>query len=32
MAMHSYSVPEIIAMPIFAGSEEYLKWINDVTS
>ncbi|HRZ87713.1 MAG TPA: divalent-cation tolerance protein CutA [bacterium] len=26
---HSYSVPEIIAMPIVAGSEEYLKWIDD---
>jgi periplasmic divalent cation tolerance protein len=24
---HSYEVPEIIAMPIIAGSREYLNWI-----
>ena len=24
---HSYSVPEIIALPIVAGSKDYLKWI-----
>lgn len=24
---HSYDVPEIIAIPIIAGSEEYLDWI-----
>jgi periplasmic divalent cation tolerance protein len=30
--MHPYSVPEIIAMSIADGSEEYLKWLNDVTS
>lgn len=29
---HSYSVPEIIAMPIVAGSREYLSWIHEVTS
>lgn len=28
-SLHSYSVPEIIAMPIVAGSKEYLKWVND---
>lgn len=27
--MHSYSVPEIIALPIVEGSEKYLKWIED---
>ena len=27
--LHSYEVPEIIAIPIVAGSEEYLKWINE---
>lgn len=27
--IHSYEVPEIIALPIVAGSEEYLSWIND---
>lgn len=36
--LHSYEVPEIIALPIIDGSEEYLKWLlaslrsgNDVT-
>lgn len=29
--MHSYSVPEIIAIPIAQGSAEYLSWIRDVT-
>ncbi len=29
---HSYSVPEIIALPIINGSEDYLKWIKEVTS
>ena len=27
--LHSYSVPEIIALPIVEGSEEYLNWIDD---
>ena len=31
-SLHSYSVPEIIALPIVAGNVDYLKWINDVTS
>lgn len=26
--LHSYDVPEIIALPIVAGSKEYLSWIN----
>ena len=31
--LHSYSVPEIIAMPIVEGSEDYLSWIdNSLTS
>jgi periplasmic divalent cation tolerance protein len=25
---HSYTVPEIIALPIVTGSEEYLSWID----
>ena len=29
--LHSYSVPEIIALPITAGSSEYLAWIREVT-
>ncbi len=27
--LHSYEVPEIIALPILAGSEAYLQWISD---
>ncbi|MBN2187526.1 MAG: divalent-cation tolerance protein CutA [Dehalococcoidia bacterium] len=27
--VHSYAVPEIIALPIIDGSEDYLKWIDD---
>ena len=25
--LHSYAVPEIIALPIVAGSKPYLKWL-----
>ena len=28
-SVHSYEVPEIIALPIIGGSEHYLKWIDD---
>jgi Uncharacterized protein involved in tolerance to divalent cations len=28
---HSYSVPEIIALPIIAGSAPYLEWIQNET-
>lgn len=28
-ARHSYSVPEIIALPIIAGQEDYLAWIDE---
>jgi periplasmic divalent cation tolerance protein len=27
--LHSYSVPEIIALSITQGSEEYLSWLRD---
>ncbi|KKR96743.1 MAG: CutA1 divalent ion tolerance protein [candidate division TM6 bacterium GW2011_GWE2_41_16] len=27
-AIHSYECPEIICMPIVAGSKEYLEWID----
>jgi periplasmic divalent cation tolerance protein len=27
--MHGYDVPEIIALPIAAGSRDYLHWIAD---
>ena len=26
---HSYEVPEIIALPIIGGNEDYLKWIDN---
>ena len=29
-ALHSYSVPEVIALPIQDGLSEYLNWIGDV--
>jgi periplasmic divalent cation tolerance protein len=28
-SMHSYEVPEIIALPIIDADKEYLKWIDD---
>ena len=30
-ALHSYSVPEIIALPITHGSPAYLNWIEENT-
>jgi periplasmic divalent cation tolerance protein len=27
-SLHSYQKPEIIALPIINGSEDYLNWIN----
>jgi periplasmic divalent cation tolerance protein len=29
--LHSYELPEIIALPILAGFPPYLKWISDST-
>ena len=29
--MHSYEVPEVIALPIWEGHAPYLKWIQDET-
>jgi periplasmic divalent cation tolerance protein len=29
---HSYSVPEVIALPIIAGSQEYLDWVKASTA
>ncbi len=28
---HSYDVPEIIALPIVGGNEDYLKWLDEET-
>ena len=27
--LHSYDVPEIIALPVICGSKDYLNWIDD---
>lgn len=27
--LHSYAVPEVIAVPIIAGSKPYLQWLDD---
>jgi periplasmic divalent cation tolerance protein len=32
LSMHSYTVPEIIAIPIVEGSDEYIKWLKEVTT
>jgi periplasmic divalent cation tolerance protein len=29
--LHSYDVPEIIALPILEGSRDYLTWISEST-
>ena len=30
-SLHSYSVPEIIALPVADGSSSYLNWLLDMT-
>lgn len=30
-ALHSYTVPEIISLPITSGLPDYLSWIDDST-
>jgi periplasmic divalent cation tolerance protein len=30
--LHSYSVPETIALPIVSGSESYLAWLQEETT
>ena len=27
--LHSYTVPEVISLPILAGSQDYLAWIDE---
>jgi periplasmic divalent cation tolerance protein len=29
--LHSYDVPEVIALPIIEGSKDYLKWLQEST-
>ena len=31
-SVHSYEVPEMIALPVVEGLEEYLNWIDEETS
>ena len=31
LSIHPYDVPEIVALPIIAGSSSYLSWITAVT-
>lgn len=31
-ALHSYTVPEVIALPILGGNPDYLRWIEDSTA
>jgi periplasmic divalent cation tolerance protein len=28
-ALHSYTVPEVIALPILGGNPDYLRWIDE---
>ncbi|MBL7126256.1 MAG: divalent-cation tolerance protein CutA [Dehalococcoidales bacterium] len=30
--MHSYDVPEVIALPIIGGNQDYLEWIDQATA
>lgn len=30
--LHSYTVPEIIALPIIDGSQDYLRWLSEQTT
>lgn len=31
-SMHGYELPELLAVPIQQGDDEYLQWLNDETS
>ena len=31
-ALHSYDVPEVLVLPLHAGSAAYLAWLADATS
>ncbi len=31
-ALHSYELPEVVALPIVAGSLPYLAWLGDATA
>jgi len=29
LEMHSYDTPEFVALPVVAGTEDYLKWLGE---
>ncbi len=31
-SLHSYSVPEIVTVPIESGSSDYLRWVKESTA
>lgn len=31
-SLHSYSIPEIIALPVISGSSSYLEWLLEMTT
>ena len=31
-ALHSYAVPEVLALPVTGGSREYLTWLDGATA
>jgi periplasmic divalent cation tolerance protein len=31
-ALHGYSVPEVLALPVVAGSDAYLRWLLEATT
>lgn len=31
-ALHEYALPEVIALPVEGGSEEYVRWVREETS
>jgi len=31
-ALHPYDVPEIIAIPIIGGNDDYLRWLAEISS
>ena len=30
-ALHSYEVPEVLALPVYGGSADYLRWLDEAT-
>ncbi len=30
--LHSYTVPEVVALPIVAGNRDYLDWVDQETA